>query len=331
MALTTHENLTPVADGSSFTRVVEALAPYIVGAAREAQAYAKCPAHPDRHPSLSVTWKVNRRGAGQTFVTCQRGCDYRAALEVVGLVAADCYDTPPFRGKSSNTAAHKPGQWQSTLKPRATSLTRKPVTWGKLRATYSYVDLSGRVLYDVRRWDGGDVPRAVRTYDEHGNATPGAPAPSLRVLYNLPDVRAAIAAGEPVYCAEGESDADAGREADDVTTTTNVFGAADSPARAAAVWLPQYVETLRGAHLVLIADRDPIEQGFSGYRHVLHVGDATIGVLASLRVLEPPLVKDWREHAAQGGRLADMVQLTREELVCRIAAADARREASADV
>ena len=71
------------------------------------------------------------------------------------------------------------------------------------------------------------------------------------VLYRLPEVLAAVTAGEAVWVAEGEKDADALTHAG-VTATTNPRGAGK--------WRPAYTDTLRGAAgVIVVADRD--EQG----------------------------------------------------------------------
>lgn len=50
---------------------------------------AQCPAHHDRHPSLSVTGID-----GQALVHCHGGCDTEVVLDVLGLKLADLYDQP---------------------------------------------------------------------------------------------------------------------------------------------------------------------------------------------------------------------------------------------
>lgn len=51
------------------------------------KATARCPAHPDSNPSLSIT-KIE----GQALVHCHAGCDWRGVLAAIELSAPDLYD-----------------------------------------------------------------------------------------------------------------------------------------------------------------------------------------------------------------------------------------------
>jgi putative DNA primase/helicase len=79
---------------------------------------AKCPAHDDRNPSLSI-----RDEAGKALVHCHAGCTQRAVIEALKLR----------------------GLWQSdpALKPQ-------------IVATYDYTDEHGEVLYQVVRYEPKD-------------------------------------------------------------------------------------------------------------------------------------------------------------------------------
>ncbi|MGO1544382.1 MAG: AAA family ATPase [Gulosibacter sp.] len=84
-------------DGSAFARVVERLR----GLGRLARtdgttsAIARCPAHDDRSPSLSVTRKGDR-----VLTHCHAGCSYSAVMSALGLSAAAGYDDAPSIGSS---------------------------------------------------------------------------------------------------------------------------------------------------------------------------------------------------------------------------------------
>lgn len=325
-----------VVDGSSFRRVVDALSDR-VATSRSDQAYARCPAPEhggDRHPSLSVTWKDTGGRGGRTMVNCHRGCDYRDVLAAVGLAPADLYDTPPFESKAPAGARWRPRREErprDQLKPKADK-NRRPAEdaraygW-QLDATYTYADASGVRVFDVRRWSDAPVKFTVRSYDRNGVRVVAkrAPAVERRVLLHLPEVLAAKAAGDPVYVCEGEKDAEAVHAAGAVATT-NPFGAitADS---AGDKWLPQYTEALAGAHVVLVADRDPIDKGvgYAGYRHVLYVAGQLADVAASVRVVEPSGTEpsDAYDHLVTAGRpLAELVPVEVADLRAKVAEAD---------
>ena len=65
---------------------------------------AKCPAHDDRSPSLSV------RDLGDTFlVKCWAGCGGVDVMEAVGLCAADFFERPPVATRNgSRNGRRKP-------------------------------------------------------------------------------------------------------------------------------------------------------------------------------------------------------------------------------
>ena len=56
---------------------------------REGEWLARCPAHEDRSPSLSITDK----GDGRTLIHCHAGCGANAVLDALGLDYSDLY--PP--------------------------------------------------------------------------------------------------------------------------------------------------------------------------------------------------------------------------------------------
>lgn len=336
------------ADGTSFRRVVDALGDRALPPKSNTQAYARCPepGHGgDTKPSLSITWKDGAKG-GRTLINCHRGCDWRDVLAAIGLEPSDSYDTPPFKSARPDGARRrKPREERrpAQLKPKAAKDVPAAAAEGggrlELVDTYTYTDADGVRIFDVRRWRGGMAKFSVRTYSRDGGRVVAkkAPAEARRVLLNLPAVVAAVADGAPVYLGEGEKDAKA-LEGAGVVASSHPFGAA-TPDRAATVWLPQYTETLRGAHVVLVADRDSIDKGdqagggYAGYRHVLYVAGELDGVAASVRIVEPAGTEpaDAHDHLVTEGRsLSDMVSVTVDELSRRVAKADALASSSAD-
>jgi len=114
-----------------------------------------------------------------------------------------------------------------------------------------------------------------------------------RVLYRLPEVIAAVSAGDTVYIAEGEKDVEALRAAQCVATC-NVGGANN--------WRPEYAETLAGASVVVVRDRD--EPGTAWARQVF---GSVRPVAASIRVVEARAGKDAADHLAAGHTVDDFV------------------------
>lgn len=158
---------------------------------------ARCPAHADRISSLMV----NTGRDGGVVMKCHAGCPIEAVVGAIGLTMADLMGRP------------------------------------RHVATYQYIALDGRVLYEVHRWANPKTFRCV----------PGLPRPAERILYQLSAVEFARATGTPLYIPEGEKDVDRLISLG-IPATCNVGGA--------GAWLPHYGESLAGCHLVVVADNN---------------------------------------------------------------------------
>lgn len=152
-------------------------------------AMARCPHHPDRTASLSIS-----QGRDAVVLCCQAGCNTGDVLGAVGLKFSDLTDKP----KSNGNGAAK----------------RRQV------ADYDYVDEQGNLLYQVVRYE----PKDFRQRRPDGAGWTWKLGDTRRVLYNLPDVVDAVAADVEVWVVEGEKDADALGRAGQVATC-NVGGA----------------------------------------------------------------------------------------------------------
>ncbi len=49
---------------------------------------ARCPAHPDRNPSLSIRWLEGDR---MVLIHCHAGCPTRSVLDAIGLTLRGLY------------------------------------------------------------------------------------------------------------------------------------------------------------------------------------------------------------------------------------------------
>lgn len=227
------------------------------------QASATCPAHEDRNPSLSVTG-----GPDRVLVKCQAGCDTDAVLSALDMSAADLFDTP----KTSSGR----DDWT-------------PCGHG-IAAEYRYVDEHGELLFAVVRcprkdfvqWRPDPTAKSGRRW-KLGD--------TRRVLYRLPRVLEAAAAGATVYVVEGEKDVHAIEAAGGIATTAPM---------GAKKWRPEYADTLKGAAVVVVADRDE-----SGRVHAAQVAASLAGVAASVTVVEAATGKDAADHLAAGHGLTD--------------------------
>jgi 5S rRNA maturation endonuclease (ribonuclease M5) len=210
---------------------------------------AKCPAHPDKQPSLAI----KETPGGGCFVKCHAGCDKDAVLAALGLTLPDLMPPKQFTPSAARSRQER---------------------------AYDYTDETGTLLYQAVRM----VPKAFRQRrparpDDSPKERQEGWAWNLngtrRVLYRLSDVIRAVADSTRVWIVEGEKDATCLVEAG-LVATTNAMGAEK--------WtVPEYSEALRGANVVIIPDNDD-----SGRRHVRQVGESLKGKAASVRVLELP-------------------------------------------
>jgi hypothetical protein len=226
---------------------------------------AQCPAHDDRTASLSVS-----RSPAGVLVCCHAGCSIDDILTALQLARRDLFDEP---------------------RARRTGYT--------VTAEYPYRDEHGAVLFvKERRW-----PKAFTQYRPvAGGGREYKLGTVRRVLYRLPAVAAAIAAGETVWLAEGEKDADALAAAGGVCATTWPEGAWQPGAR--PKWRPDYTTILAGAHVVIVADDDE-----PGRHTAATIATLLAGTAADVRVVLPATGKDAADHLAAGHSLDDFQPL----------------------
>jgi hypothetical protein len=160
-------------------------------------------------------------------------------------------------------------------------------------ATYDYVDEAGALLFQVCRKANKDFPQ--RRPNGNGGWIWNLDS-TRRVLYRLPAVIAAVAHGRTVYVDEGEKDV-AACEAAGLVATCNPGGAGE--------WRDEYAEALRGAVVVVVADRDE-----PGRNHARKVKASLEGVAASVVVVEAATGKDAHDHFAAGLDELDFVPWT---------------------
>lgn len=145
---------------------------------------ARCPAHPDSNPSLSI----NEGRDGRVVLHCHAGCTVGDIVAAVGLTEADLFE---------------PDAWETTQKRRIVE-------------TYDYLNASGDLTYQVVRFDPKDFRQ--RRPDGHDGWIWNM-AGVERVLYRLPEVLDAIARDETICIVEGEKDVHALKRAGYVATT----------------------------------------------------------------------------------------------------------------
>jgi hypothetical protein len=224
---------------------------------------ARCPAHDDHTPSLSVS-----HGDKGLVLHCHAGCTAEAVVAAMGREMSDLFDEP--------------------AEAKAERLIVK---------TYDYTDERGEFLYQVVRFSPKGF--AQRRPDGSGGWL-WKLGDVRRVLYKLPDVLAAVEAGEPIYMVEGERDVETLVEKASVAATTNPGGAGK--------WRSEYGPVFRGATVVVVADTDE-----TGRKHAREVVASLTPVTASVELVEPAAGKDATEHFAAGLGLEDFLPVALTE------------------
>lgn len=181
---------------------------------------ARCPAHEDHKPSLTVSEGAD----GRVLLCCQRGCATEDVVAALGLSLSDLF----------------------LEEERAGAEERKDDHW-RVVDTYTYEDADGRPSFQVRRTQGKEFPQY---HLEDGEWVKGrGDTPS--VLYRLPQVIRAVAEGKPILVPEGEKDVQA-LEKLGFCATCNPGGAGNGRSK----WRPEYGEYLRGARVYVLPDND---------------------------------------------------------------------------
>jgi hypothetical protein len=171
---------------------------------------------------------------------CFAECPQEAVVQALGLTMADLFLAP----------ARRPDR--------------------QIVRTYDYVDAAGTLRYQTVRMQ----PKAFRQR-QPDPTQPGRWLWHLHgvelVLYHLPAVLQAVRDETPIYIVEGEKDAETLTRGG-YTATCNALGAKK--------WQTSYTRTLRGAHVVLLADHDA-----TGTQHVALLTRELLGHVASLKVI----------------------------------------------
>ena len=214
---------------------------------------AICPAHPDKEASLSI-WHDDRQG--KTVLSCHAGCEIANILDAAGLKMSDLFDRSLPEGDYDN----------------------------RFERIYQYKDSNGDLLFEKVRFKATDEKKKNFTQRRkigdaivwgleggtHYETYPGSNewtrnlgkkiSPKERefeecepVIYNLPVILKAIAAGEEVYVAEGEKDAD-NLTALGFPCCCNFDGASASKLK--PKWRKSYNKIFKGARVVIFNDND---------------------------------------------------------------------------
>ncbi len=262
---------------------------------------ARCPAHDDRHNSLSVGTGED----GRILLRCHAGCETAAVLAALGRKPSDLFPAALYHtttgAKTKAPAVPKkspllppPSRAQGEVHMQNTAERaggevnlqncKSSQDFPKFReVVYPYTLADGTPLFETVRLPqpGGGKRFFQRRKDESGKLVYNLSGVQP-VLYRLPALRDELEAGRgAVYVCEGEKDADilAGLG---LCATTSPMGAGK--------WRAEYTDMLSGARMVtVLPDNDK-----PGRAHGLAVAGAlsAAGIpvrVADLRALHPAL------------------------------------------
>lgn len=240
-----------------------------------AETLAYCPIHEADGRSHQKSLTVREGDRVPVVVHCHAGCDSKALLNILGL-----HTTPPT---------------------------------ANIPTIYSYRTAEGHEVRQKLRYKRPGQPKDFRIRHQDAGRWVYKAGTGPAVLYRLPEVKAAIAGRNTIYCCEGEKDADRLIELG-LTATTNIEGAAQ-PGQTPK-WRRDYTEQLTGAAcVVLLPDNDP-----QGRAHMAHIGQQLIGkvqeiVVVDLGKLDPELkakgdVSDWLDAGHTVEELLEQVART---------------------
>ncbi|MFN6190423.1 MAG: DUF3987 domain-containing protein [Planctomycetia bacterium] len=238
---------------------------------------ARCPAHEDLNPSLSIREAQD----GVVLVKCFAGCPPEKVVSDLGLRMADLFpsrDEPPWPSR----------QYQSSRPEPRHFATAEDAINGYGRGTpdrqWTYVDASGTEIGRTLRWNmakGKDIRPVARFPDGWRHAAMKEPRP----LFNLP---ALLANQEsPIYVVEGEKCVDA-LTALGLLATTSAGG---SQAAQLTDWA-----LLAGRLVVILPDNDA-----AGRKYAETVADILDGLGATVVVV-------FLDGLAAGGDVADLLE-----------------------
>jgi hypothetical protein len=199
---------------------------------------ARCPAHDDRTPSLSI----GQGDDGRALLKCHAGCELRAITAALNLEERELF--PPKEGayppRQPAPERNAPRQF-ATAKDAADAYR---ATMGRESARWCYRDASGEPIGLVLRWNLEDGSKTIRPAWRIGNAWRHT-YPEPRTLYALDRLGADPAAR--VFVVEGEKCAEQ-LAALGLQATTSAGGA---KAAGRADWSP-----LAGREVAIVPDAD---------------------------------------------------------------------------
>lgn len=258
----------------TFDQVVDRLEELGLHPRGSSQVDSRCPAHDDRKSSLSV----GEGDDGTVLITCWAGCSFE---QVIAALTGRQFSGEPSPARLARVRSRSPLRLVPTHHYDYACFT-EGVALRKYR---------GQLVDEVT----GEVARERAFVWTHipadGRERRGANG-HMPQLYNSEAITWAQANGQPIFVAEGESDADA---------LVKAGVAAVSPAHGAGTWLPEWTKQLAEltGPIFIVADDDEV-----GRAHAIRV--ATELAHLDVQVVLPAVGKDARDHVEAGKTIKEL-------------------------
>lgn len=266
---------------------VQDILPLLKGVKRYAGGWvARCPAHDDSTPSLSIAERDD-----QLLLYCHAGCSFESIM-------AKLRDGGHISGNLGN------GSFDASQYLRPGRLIRNHVV-----AKYDYRSPSGEFLYQIVRIvaEGGAADR--KTFKIRRKPRDGETPSQDGWIYNAQGVELSLYNVESVsenaliYVVEGEKDVETLKSLG-LAAVCNPFGAGK--------WRAEYSEALRDKTVVILPDNDA-----TGRRHAETVANSLVGIATEVLVIDLPGLAekgDVSDFIGAGGTADDLMELvTRAE------------------
>ncbi|MFZ2872977.1 MAG: DUF3987 domain-containing protein [Phycisphaerales bacterium] len=174
---------------------------------------ARCPAHEDRSPSLSIGVGTDAR----VLLHCHAGCPVEAIVGMLGLAMKDLMPMQQVEARRLIAPQwNASGATFTTSDEAVAALERKH---GPRAARWTYTDDQGVPVGEVIRWNPPAGGKVVRPISRCGDGWVIGAMPEPRPLLNLPEL-SRLPDGAWVYIVEGETCVDAARAIGLVATTS---------------------------------------------------------------------------------------------------------------
>lgn len=186
----------------------------------EGRAQCKCPAHPDKQASLTVS-----KGKRCTLLHCHAGCSLENILAAAGLEKKDIFYE--LESREIN--------WKHYVESREKR---------KIEAVYNYVSCNdGSYLFTKIRLQGKKMLFGILENNRFSYGLKGQSKKQLKAIYgSLEAIRKAIKEGRPIFIPEGERDCDTLKKQG---YTAFTYGGVND-------WQSDFAGLLRDAHVIIL-------------------------------------------------------------------------------